>query len=79
MRAIGEQQVVDEAHRLIVNTEHEAAELVSLHQADPARIDVVYPGVDLATFTPGDKIVARAALDSIRGRRSSRSSAASSR
>ncbi len=62
MRAIGEQQVVDEAHRLIVNTEHEAAELVSLHQADPARIDVVYPGVDLATFTPGDKIAARAAL-----------------
>lgn len=62
MRAIGEQQVVDEADRLIVNTEHEAAELVSLHQADAARIDVVYPGVDLATFTPGDKGAARAAL-----------------
>ncbi|MCV7072275.1 D-inositol-3-phosphate glycosyltransferase, partial [Mycobacterium rufum] len=62
MRAIGEQQVVDEADRLIVNTEHEAAQLVSLHQADPARIDVVYPGVDLTTFTPGDKGAARAAL-----------------
>ena len=62
MRAIGEQQVVDAADRLIVNTESEAAQLVSLHNADPARIDVVYPGVDLATFTPGDREAARAAL-----------------
>lgn len=62
LRAVGEQQVVDEADRLIVNTEHEAQQLVSLHQADPARIDVVHPGVDLATFTPGDRQAARAAL-----------------
>ena len=48
LRAIGEQQVVDEADRLIVNTEHEAQQLVSLHHADPDRIDVVHPGVDLA-------------------------------
>ncbi|PQE01603.1 D-inositol-3-phosphate glycosyltransferase [Mycobacterium sp. EPG1] len=62
MRAIGEQQVVDEADRLIVNTEHEARQLVSLHHAEPGRIDVVHPGVDLATFTPGDRGRARAAL-----------------
>src|SRR6478672_919627 len=31
LRAVGEQQVVDEADRLIVNTEHEAQQLVSLH------------------------------------------------
>lgn len=62
MRSIGEQQVVDAADRLIVNTEHEAQQLVSLHQADPARIDVVHPGVDLTTFTPGDRLAARAAL-----------------
>ena len=62
LRAVGEQQVVDEADRLIVNTEDEARQLVSLHHADPARIDVVHPGVDLQTFTPGDKGVARAAL-----------------
>lgn len=62
MRAIGEQQVVDEADRLIVNTEDEARQLTSLHQADPARIDVVHPGVDLRLFTPGDKSAARAAL-----------------
>jgi D-inositol-3-phosphate glycosyltransferase len=62
LRAVGEQQVVDEADRLIVNTEHEAGQLVSLHRADAARIDVVHPGVDLEVFTPGDKRAARAAL-----------------
>jgi D-inositol-3-phosphate glycosyltransferase len=62
LRAVGEQQVVDEADRLIVNTEHEAQQLVSLHHADPARVDVVHPGVDLEMFTPGDKRAARAAL-----------------
>jgi D-inositol-3-phosphate glycosyltransferase len=62
LRAVGEQQVVDEADRLIVNTEDEARQLISLHHADPARIDVVHPGVDLATFTPGDRLAARRAL-----------------
>lgn len=62
LRAVGEQQVVDEADRLIVNTEDEAHQLVSLHNADPSRIDVVHPGVDLQTFTPGDKQAARAVL-----------------
>jgi D-inositol-3-phosphate glycosyltransferase len=62
LRAVGEQQVVDEADRLIVNTETEARQLVSLHHADPARIDIVHPGVDLELFTPGDRSAARAAL-----------------
>jgi len=62
MRAVGEQQVVDEADRLIVNTEDEARQLISNHHADPARIDVVHPGVDLDVFTPGDRTAARAAL-----------------
>lgn len=62
LRAVGEQQVSDEADRLIVNTEDEARQLVSLHHANPDRIDVVHPGVDLQTFTPGAKRVARAAL-----------------
>lgn len=62
LRAVGEQQVVDEADRLIANTEYEARQLVSLHHADPDRIDVAHPGVDLATFTPGDRMKARRAL-----------------
>jgi D-inositol-3-phosphate glycosyltransferase len=62
LRAVGEQQVVDEADRLIVNTEDEAHQLVSLHNAEPQRIDIVHPGVDLQTFSPGDRGAARAAL-----------------
>ncbi|MEH3131873.1 MAG: D-inositol-3-phosphate glycosyltransferase [Mycolicibacterium neoaurum] len=62
LRSVGEQQVVDEADRLIVNTEIEASQLVSLHHADPASIDVVHPGVDLAVFTPGSRRQARKAL-----------------
>ncbi|OBI68334.1 D-inositol-3-phosphate glycosyltransferase [Mycobacterium sp. E796] len=62
LRTVGEQQVVDEADRLIVNTEDEARQLISIHHADPARIDVVHPGVDLDVFRPGDRRAARAAL-----------------
>jgi D-inositol-3-phosphate glycosyltransferase len=62
LRTVGEQQVVDEADRLIVNTEDEAKQLVSIHHADPARIDVVHPGVDLDMFHPGNRDAARAAL-----------------
>jgi D-inositol-3-phosphate glycosyltransferase len=62
LRTVGEQQVVDEADRLIVNTDDEANQLISIHHADPARIDVVHPGVDLDVFRPGDRRAARAAL-----------------
>lgn len=62
LRTVGEQQVVDEADRLIVNTDDEAKQLISIHHADPGRIDVVHPGVDLEVFRPGDRRAARAAL-----------------
>jgi D-inositol-3-phosphate glycosyltransferase len=62
LRTVGEQQVVDEADRLIVNTDDEARQLISIHHADPARIDVVHPGVDLDLFRPGDRRAARAGL-----------------
>ena len=52
IRVIGEQQVVAEADRLLANTGDEAAQLVDLYGADPARIAVVPPGVDLSVFTP---------------------------
>jgi D-inositol-3-phosphate glycosyltransferase len=59
MRQVGEQQVVDEADRLIVNTETEAQQLISIHHADPSRIDVVTPGADLECYTPGSRVEAR--------------------
>ena len=61
-REIGEAQVVEAADRLVANTEGEAADLVELYDADPAKVRVVTPGVDLATFTPGDPHTAREAL-----------------
>lgn len=59
MRVIGEEQVVAAADRLIANTDDEAHELVELYDADPDRVDVVHPGVDLEAFTPGDRAAAR--------------------
>lgn len=60
LRVIGEQQVVDAAARLIANTDTEATELISLYDADPDRVRVVHPGVDLTTFSPGDRDESRA-------------------
>jgi D-inositol-3-phosphate glycosyltransferase len=61
-RAIGESQVVQAASRLVANTPVEADQLIELYDADPARVRVVSPGVDLGTFTPGDRGAARQAL-----------------
>ncbi len=61
VRIIGEQQVVDAADRLTANTAAEAAELVDLYGAEPERVAVVPPGVDLDTFTPGGPDGRRAA------------------
>lgn len=58
-RVIGEQQVVDAADRLVANTADEAHQLVSLYDADPDRVDVIHPGVDLDVFRPGDRRAAR--------------------
>lgn len=62
VRVIGEEQVVDSASRLIANTGDEARQLIDLYSASPQAIDVVHPGVDLATFSPGDRAAARAEL-----------------
>jgi D-inositol-3-phosphate glycosyltransferase len=62
VRVIGEEQVVDNASRLIANTGDEARQLIDLYSASPHAIDVVHPGVDLHVFSPGDRGVARAML-----------------
>lgn len=52
-RVIGEEQVVAAADRLVANTDAEARELVELYEADPQRVSVVSPGVDVDLFNPG--------------------------
>jgi D-inositol-3-phosphate glycosyltransferase len=52
-RVIGEEQVIAESDRLVANTRFEAADLVGSYDADPARVAVVEPGVDLDRFRPG--------------------------
>ncbi len=61
-RMVGEEQVVAEADHLVASTDAEARELVELYDADPARVTVVPPGVDLDMFRPGDRQQARARL-----------------
>ncbi|MER7071970.1 D-inositol-3-phosphate glycosyltransferase [Terrabacter sp. NPDC000476] len=61
-REIGEVQVVEAADRLIANTDDEARELIELYDAPPSTVSVVPPGVDLSTFTPGDRGAARREL-----------------
>jgi D-inositol-3-phosphate glycosyltransferase len=51
-RVAGEEQVVLAADRLVANTDAEARQLVDLYAADPGRVAVVQPGVDLGVFTP---------------------------
>jgi len=59
IREIGEEQVVTAADRLVANTHAEAKELIELYHADPNRVRVVHPGVDLDVFIPGNQISAR--------------------
>jgi D-inositol-3-phosphate glycosyltransferase len=62
-RVIGETQIVDAADRLIANTAEEAGELVRHYSADPAKVAVVHPGVNLDRFRPADgRAAARARL-----------------
>ena len=46
---------------LIANTDLEAKQLINLYDAEPARVEVVHPGVDMAVFRPQDQAAARAA------------------
>ena len=61
-RIIGEQQVVEAADMLIANTDIEAKQLINLYDADPGRVEVVHPGVDLSVFQPVDQREARLGL-----------------
>jgi D-inositol-3-phosphate glycosyltransferase len=58
-REIGEAQVVEAADRLVANTDDEAKALIELYDADPGKVAVVAPGVDLDVFRPMDRGKAR--------------------
>ncbi|MGW0995072.1 D-inositol-3-phosphate glycosyltransferase [Streptomyces sp. NPDC002520] len=51
-RVIGETQIVAAADQLIANTAEEADELVRHYAADPGKVAVVHPGVNLDRFRP---------------------------
>jgi len=57
-----EERVVDRADRILAPTPAEAAQLVGLYGAEPDRVRVIPPGVDMARFSPRDPGEARARL-----------------
>src|SRR5215467_12603320 len=62
VRLRGEAEVVACADRLVANTDDEARQLIGHYGADPDRITVINPGVDLSVFQPGSQPEARKAL-----------------
>jgi D-inositol-3-phosphate glycosyltransferase len=62
LRLRGENEVVAAADRLVANTTDEAEQLIGLYDADPARVRVINPGVDLGVFRPGSQARARRRL-----------------
>lgn len=61
-RIYGEEEIVRLADRLIANTTEERRDLVELYDADPDRVAVVHPGVDLTVFRAGRLAEAREQL-----------------
>ncbi len=62
VRLVGEAQVVEVADMLVANTDLEAKQLLELYDADPARVEVVHPGVDLDVFGPSSSARSRLGL-----------------
>lgn len=62
-RVYGEEEIVRLADQLIANTAEERRELIELYGADPDRVAVVHPGVDLSVFRAGRQAEARKQLD----------------
>lgn len=61
-RVRGEEEIVRLADRLIANTIEEARELQEYYGADPDKVSVVHPGVDLQRFRAGRSAAAREAV-----------------
>ena len=61
-RARGEAQVIGCSDAVLASCAVEVEQLVELYDADPARVEIVAPGVNHAFFSPGDQAQARRAL-----------------
>jgi D-inositol-3-phosphate glycosyltransferase len=61
-RLRGEARVIAEANAIVASAPDEREWLVDLYAAHPERIHVIPPGVDHATFQPGDHEAAKAGL-----------------
>lgn len=61
-RAEGEAAIIRAAESLTANTPDEATDLNRLYGADPSRITIVPPGVDLDVFHPCDQLESRTLL-----------------
>lgn len=59
LRIAAEREIAHAADLLIASTRDERQELIDGYGADPSRVSVVVPGVDLATFRPIDRLEAR--------------------
>lgn len=59
LRVCAEEQIVQQADVLVANTVLEARQLINFYDADPTRIEVVHPGVDLDVFRPVERMAAR--------------------
>lgn len=62
LRVLVEGEIARAADLLVVSTEAEAAELQLAYGVRRERLEVIAPGVDLDTFTPGDKAESRRRL-----------------
>ena len=58
-RIAAENEVIAAADCVIVSSEYEADELIGHYRADPGRVCINPPGIDLRLFRPGDRAAAR--------------------
>jgi D-inositol-3-phosphate glycosyltransferase len=61
-RAKAEAQVIGCSDAILASTSEERAQLERLYGADSERVEIVAPGVDHHTFSPGSRAAARAVL-----------------
>ena len=67
LRIAAETEVITLSDCVVASTEYEAVELIEQYGAEPSRVCVNPPGVDLERFRPGDRMEARQRIGIDRG------------